>query len=58
MRRRVDLVWTDVSEELITSTLKMEVIYSSETMVHTSSTLHHIPEDDILHSHCRGNLNS
>jgi hypothetical protein len=30
------------------STLKMEAIHSSETLVHTRSTQHHIPEDGIL----------
>jgi hypothetical protein len=30
------------------STLKMEAILSSETSVHTRSTLRHIPEDGIL----------
>jgi hypothetical protein len=32
------------------STLKMEVIRSSETAVHARSTWRHIPEDGILHS--------
>jgi hypothetical protein len=70
MWRRVDLVWTDVSEERIASIfmveksassllatshagssladlsiLKMEVIRSSETSVHTRYTRRHIPED-------------
>jgi hypothetical protein len=40
------------------STLKMEVICSSETSVHTRSTWRHIPEDSILHSHHRENLKS
>jgi hypothetical protein len=31
------------------STLKMEVIRSSKTSVHTRSTRRHIPEDSILH---------
>jgi hypothetical protein len=35
------------------STLKMEAIPSSETSVHTRSTLRHMPEDGILHSHRR-----
>jgi hypothetical protein len=40
------------------STLKMEMIRSSETSVHTRSTQRHIPEDGILHSHCCENLKS
>jgi hypothetical protein len=40
------------------STLKMEAISSSETSVYTISTRRHIPEDGILHSHCRKNLKS
>jgi hypothetical protein len=32
-------------------TLKMEAIRSSETSIYTRSTLRHIPEDGILHSH-------
>jgi hypothetical protein len=38
------------------STLKMEVIRTSETSAHTRSTRRHIPEDGILHSHRRENL--
>jgi hypothetical protein len=63
MWRRVDLVFTDVSEGRIASlqpppqagswlayfsTLKMEAIRSSETSVHTRSTRRHIPEDSFL----------
>jgi hypothetical protein len=48
MWRRVDLVWTDVWEERIASTLKMEAIRSSETSVYTRSTLRHIPQNAIL----------
>jgi hypothetical protein len=40
------------------STLKMQAIRSSETSVHTRSTGRHIPEDGILHSHRRENLES
>jgi hypothetical protein len=39
-------------------TLKMEVIRSSETSVHTRYTWRHIPEDGILHSHRCENLRS
>jgi hypothetical protein len=35
-----------------TSTLTMESIRSSETSVHTRSTLRYIPEDGILHLFC------
>jgi hypothetical protein len=35
----------------------MEAICFSETSVHTRSTRRHIPEDGILHSHRRENLN-
>jgi hypothetical protein len=38
------------------SSLKMEVIRSSETSVHTRSTQSHFPEDGILHSHRCENL--
>jgi hypothetical protein len=43
---------------LLFSTLKMKAIRSSETSVNTLSTLRHIPEDGILHSHGRENLKS
>jgi hypothetical protein len=49
---------TLVPPSRIFSTLKMEAIHSSETSVHTRSTLRHIPKDGILHSHCRENLKS
>jgi hypothetical protein len=40
------------------SILKIEAIRSSETSVHQRSTRCHIPEDGILHTHCRVNLKS
>jgi hypothetical protein len=43
---------------ILSSILKMEEIRSSETSVCTISTRRHIPEDGILHSHCRENLKS
>jgi hypothetical protein len=48
----VVLIW------LITSTLMMEAIRSSETPVLTRATWRYIPKDAILHSHCRENLKS
>jgi hypothetical protein len=49
MWRRVDLVWTDVSEELIASIFRVEKS-ASDMSLHTRSTQRHIPEDDLLHS--------
>jgi hypothetical protein len=36
----------------------MEELSPSETSVLTRTTLRNIPEDSILHSHCRENLKS
>jgi hypothetical protein len=38
--------------------LNMEAIRTSETSVQTRATRCYIPEDDISHSHRRGNLKS
>jgi hypothetical protein len=48
-----------VLAEIISSTLKMEAICSSETSVETQhTTRRHIPEDDTLHNHRCENLKS
>jgi hypothetical protein len=47
-----------VPSALILSTLMMQAILSSETCALTGGTRYHVPEDDILRSHLRGNLKS
>jgi hypothetical protein len=51
------LVTANVPSSPILVTLMMEVLDFSETLVLTGATLRNIPEDGILHSHCRENLN-
>jgi hypothetical protein len=64
MLRRVALVRTDVSEELIASIIRViridevEALRYSKTSVLTRATRRNIPEDGILHSHRRENLKS
>jgi hypothetical protein len=65
----VALVAADIPEECFGSTvlvkiirelgtLMMEAIHSSEMSVRTRVTWLHIPEDGILHGHCREHLQS
>jgi hypothetical protein len=62
--RHVALVRTDVSEEFSASFIKVRRIIelgttlAVVTAVVTRVTTHNIPEDAILHSHCRENLKS
>jgi hypothetical protein len=60
MQRRIDLVWTYVSEERIASILRVEKSASEEPAWAGGcrSTRRHIPGDGILHSHRRQNLRS
>jgi hypothetical protein len=70
MRGRIDLVWTDVSEEGIASIFRVEKSAiekpawaggsrrPSETSVHRRSIRRHIPGDSNLHRHRRENLKS
>jgi hypothetical protein len=56
MWRRVDLGWTNVSEERITSIFRVEKSASEEPA--WAGGCSHIPEDGILHSHHYENLKS
>jgi hypothetical protein len=67
MWRRVELVWTTVSEEPIASIFKIEknpqarnqceqVGAATETSVHRRSTRRHISEDGTLHGYRRENF--
>jgi hypothetical protein len=70
--RHVALVRTDVSKEPSASIIRVTVgelgttfftlMTGGDTFLRNASSYRatrcHIPEDDILHSHCRGNLKS
>jgi hypothetical protein len=59
MWRSVSLVITDVSEECITSFVKVKGICElRKTLVVTTATRRHILEQDIPHSCCHENLKS
>jgi hypothetical protein len=51
-------VMANVSSSPILVTMMMEALGASETSAITRVTWHNIPEDCILHSHCRKNLKS
>jgi hypothetical protein len=57
-RNTVSSSGTVVPNSLILSTLTMEAILSSETLVLTRAIPRHIPEGGILHSHRRENIKS
>jgi hypothetical protein len=57
VKRLTDLVTANVPSTLILSKLMIEAIHSPETSVLTRATRRHIPEDSILRSYRRENLN-
>jgi hypothetical protein len=58
MWRRVELVWTDVSEERLQSPAHAGSSLADFLVVYTKSTRSHIPEDGIVQSHRHENIKS